>query len=123
MTAFDLHAAVTEFHRLIDQDIGETPAIRDADLRYRLIREELREFDDAIQNGDLVGAADALADLAYVVMGSFVAFGIDPNPVLAEVHRSNMTKGGGGKNEFGKVMKGPNYSPPDLARVIAEQSK
>lgn len=123
MNHFDLHAAVAEFHRAIAQGIGESPGIRDAALRYELIREELEEFRVALMQNNLVEAADALADLAYVVMGGFVTFGIDPNPVLAEVHRSNMSKAGGGKREDGKIKKGPNYSPPDLARVIGEQLK
>jgi predicted HAD superfamily Cof-like phosphohydrolase len=45
--------------------------------------------------------------------------------VFAEIQRSNMSKlGADGKpiyREDGKVMKGPNYSPPDLAGVLSSK--
>lgn len=71
---------------------------------------------------DLVEVADALGDLDYVVQGSNLVFGIPAEEVVAEIHRSNMSKlGADGKpicREDGKILKGPNYSPPDLASII-----
>lgn len=67
----------------------------------------------------LWGVADALADLLYVVIGSALQWGIPLERVLAEVHRSNMTKTAGDKRADGKILKGPGYSPPDL-RFVAE---
>ena len=71
---------------------------------------------------DLVEAADALADLDYVVQGSNLVFGLPAEALAAEVHRSNMSKLGTDglpiRREDGKIMKGPNYSPPDLAPII-----
>ncbi len=121
MTAFDLHAAVREFHDRFGCVNGDAPGFRQSELRIKLIAEEFKEFRDAVEALDIIEAADALGDLLYVVMGSFLAFGIDPNPVLAEIHRSNMTKAGGGKRADGKIQKGPDYSPPDLVSVIRAQ--
>ena len=67
-------------------------------------------------------SADALTDILVVTYGAGAAFGIDLDKCFDEVHRSNMSKlSEEGKpiyNEFGKVMKGPSYSPPDLKKII-----
>ena len=71
---------------------------------------------------DAVEAADALADLVYVIYGMALETGIDLAAVLAEVQRSNMSKlGADGKpiyREDGKVLKGPGYFAPDVAQVL-----
>lgn len=87
------------------------------------IREELEEYRGAARRGDLVGIADALADLAYVVIGAAVAHGLTRFPeIFAEIHRSNMSKLGVDGNPLlradGKVLKSPDYSPPDLERFV-----
>ncbi len=91
-------------------------------LRYDLIKEELDELKDAIDKKDLVEIADALTDLLYVTYGAGHAFGIDLNKCFQEVQNSNMSKlGNDGKpiyNEFGKVMKGPNYFKPNLSKFF-----
>jgi predicted HAD superfamily Cof-like phosphohydrolase len=91
-------------------------------LRYDLIKEELDELKDAIDKKDLVEIADALTDLLYVTYGAGHAFGIDLNKCFQEVQNSNMSKlGNDGKpiyNEFGKVMKGPNYFKPNLSKFL-----
>lgn len=92
-------------------------------LRCALIEEEAEEFRDAVEAGDLVGVADAIADLLYVVYGAARTFGIPVREVFAEVHRSNMAKlnddGEPIVRSDGKVMKGPNFSPPDLLPLLA----
>ena len=91
-------------------------------LRISLINEELDEFKEAIKNNDLKEAADALTDILYVTYGAGHAFGINLDKCFDEVQRSNMSKlGEDGKpiyNEFGKVMKGPNYFKPDLGKFL-----
>ena len=91
-------------------------------LRIDLIKEELEEFTEAINNKDLLEVADALTDILYVTYGAGHAFGINLDKCFDEVQNSNMSKlGENGKpiyNESGKVMKGPNYSPPDLKKLI-----
>ena len=87
-------------------------------LRMRLIDEEVNELHDANASGDLVGIADALADIVYVAYGTAYAHGIDLDAVLAEVHRSNMTKDFRGLAGDRKAKKGPGYVPPDIAGVL-----
>ncbi|HEY4027242.1 MAG TPA: hypothetical protein VGO86_12495 [Candidatus Dormibacteraeota bacterium] len=91
-------------------------------LRTLLIEEELAEFRNAGEAQDLVGAADALADLLYVVYGAAEEYGIDLEPVFAEIHRSNMTKDPrAGCRADGKVCKGRSYQAPDVRAVIERQ--
>ena len=91
-------------------------------LRYDLIKEELEELKEAMENNDLLEVADALTDILYVTYGAGHAFGIDLDKCFAEVQNSNMSKlGEDGKpiyNESGKVMKGPKYFKPDLTKFV-----
>ena len=91
-------------------------------LRISLINEELEEFKQAIQNNDLKEAIDALTDILYVTYGAGHAFGVNLDECFDEVQRSNMSKlGEDGKpiyRDDGKVMKGENYSPPDLKKCL-----
>ena len=91
-------------------------------LRLDLIKEELSELSDAMNNKDLLEVADALTDILYVTYGAGHAFGIDLDKCFDEVQNSNMSKlDENGKpiyNEKGKVMKGPNYFKPDLSKFV-----
>ena len=99
------------------------PAARTHRLRTLLIDEELAEFRNAGEAQDLVGVADALADMLYAVYGAAEEYGIDLEPVFEEIHRSNMSKGQPlcGCRPDGKVLKGPNYSPPRVREVLKQQ--
>ena len=92
-------------------------------LRIDLIKEELQELTDAMNNKDLLEVADALTDILYVTYGAGHAFGIDLDKCFEEVQNSNMSKlGEDGNpiyNESGKVMKGPNYFKPDLSKFVS----
>ena len=91
-------------------------------LRLDLIKEELEELTEAMNNKDLLEVADALTDILYVTYGAGHAFGIDLDKCFDEVQNSNMSKlDDNGKpiyNESGKVMKGPNYFKPDLSKFV-----
>ena len=91
-------------------------------LRYDLIKEELNELEQAMKLKDLKEIADALTDILYVTYGAGFAYGIDLDKCFKEVQRANMSKlGKDGKpifNEKGKVMKGPNYSEPNLKQFV-----
>ena len=91
-------------------------------LRYDLIKEELNELEQAMKLKDLKEIADALTDILYVTYGAGYAYGIDLDKCFKEVQRANMSKlGKDGKpifNEKGKVMKGPNYSEPNLKQFV-----
>ena len=92
-------------------------------LRIDLIKEELKELQEAMKNNDLLEVADALKDILYVTYGAGHAFGIDLDKCFDEVQNSNMSKlGENGEpiyNESGKVMKGPNYFKPDLSKFLS----
>ena len=91
-------------------------------LRYDLIKEELNELEHAMKTKNLKEVADALTDILYVAYGAGYAYGIDLDKCFKEVQRANMSKlGTDGKpiyNEKGKVMKGPNYSEPNLKQFV-----
>jgi len=91
-------------------------------LRIDLIKEELDELTEAMNNKDLLEVADALTDILYVTYGAGHAFGIDLDKCFEEVQNSNMSKlGNDGKpiyNDNGKVMKGPNYFKPNLSKFV-----
>lgn len=127
---------VAEFHTAMGVEKGRDRAT--IELRLRLIAEELLEVADACgcdleidSWGDYVhvghngrtfkpgSAHQELADLAYVVQGTAEQLSIDLDRATAEVHRANMSKlGPDGKplrRDDGKVLKGPNYQPPDMS--------
>jgi predicted HAD superfamily Cof-like phosphohydrolase len=91
-------------------------------LRYDLIKEELNELEQAMKTKNLKEIADALTDILYVTYGAVYAYGINLDKCFKEVQRANMSKlGNDGKpiyNEKGKVMKGPNYSEPNLKQFV-----
>ena len=138
MRSFPTSVLVREFHEVFECAVSDTPTKGDPalrELRVRLIAEELKEFADACgvyfeygvgsnryNKPNLLGMADALIDLDYVVSGSMVSFGLNQWDGVCEVHRSNMSKAGADgkpiRNELGKVLKGPNYVPPNLVYAL-----
>ena len=118
--------SVKKFMQTFGQQIkekAEFPEEKITKLRYELIQEELQELKEAIDKNDIKEVADALTDILYVTYGAGHAFGINLDKCFQEVQNSNMSKlDQNGKpiyNEKGKVMKGPNYFKPDLAKFVA----
>lgn len=120
-------------------------------LRVRLLLEEVLEFAEAsgveilTEQGDIldvdsikleeltfssVGAqnlteiADAIADINYVSYGAALSYGIDMEPIEDEVHKNNMSKFiDGHRDENGKWIKGPSYTPANIEKLIKDQLK
>ena len=122
MTNFE---KVNLFMDTYGQEVKDKAEFSDAKtnkLRIDLIKEELEELTQAMNDKNLLEVADALTDILYVTYGAGHAFGIDLDKCFDEVQNSNMSKlGEDGKpiyNESGKVMKGPNYFKPDLLKFI-----
>lgn len=97
MEKLDSLNQVADFHRTFKAPILENPQIPEpkrAKLRYDLLSEELSEFWEAVEQNDLVGVADALCDLQYVLSGAVLEFGLGEKFVALfnEVQRSNMSK-------------------------------
>lgn len=147
---YDHQKAVRHFHQKFGLTINNYPTIpsrEDLKLRARLLLEESLEFAHAagffvhaivFKDGkieidirettlepDLVGMADALADIQYVNDGAAVTLGINLEPLAAEVHHSNMSKLWEGgvvkKDSGGKVIKSPDYSPADIKGCLRLQ--
>ena len=142
----DPEALVRRFHHVYGlpvQTDGASLQRESLDMRMSLIAEEFAELVGAVYGQaarveiessyrravaaddgtrDTVETADALADLIYVIYGMALETGIDLASVLAEVQRSNMSKlGADGKpvyREDGKVLKGPDYFPPNVEAVL-----
>lgn len=118
---------VKAFHVATGTPIAEKPGWPLWDriwLREDLIDEERFEFSDAAQKRDLTAAADALADIIYVCIGTALEFGIPLAEVWDEVHRSNMAKvdpatGKVVRRADGKILKPKGWTPPDVAGVLA----
>jgi|SRR6185369_3280901 len=147
----DIRVQVEEFHRAYGQPVLDTPQVPSEErvrFRMKLIGEEYLElvssvfgvdpeshkasveilnqvYDLAPIKVDLPKAIDALHDIDYVVEGMRLELGVNGSPIACEVHRANMSKfGEDGKpvlNEFGKVIKGPNFSPPDIEGELIKQ--
>ena len=122
MSNFD---SVKKFMETFGQEVkekAEFPKDEIISLRYDLIKEELEELKEAIDKKDIKEVADALTDILYVTYGAGHAFGINLDLCFDEVQNSNMSKlDENGKpiyNDFGKVMKGPNYFKPDLSKFV-----
>lgn len=145
-----VHHQVIEFHKAFGQDIGDKPKVPSDDvvrLRVKLVAEEFVEMLEAVYGRtdalakvmdaiadqmdegrirvNLPEYADALADLAYVIEGANLAFGIDGAAVLAEVHAANMRKlGPDGKpiiRADGKRQKPAGWVGPDIAACLKAQ--
>ena len=116
---------VKKFMITFGQKVITKPQIPDQksmNLRFDLIKEELDELEQAMKEKDLKEIADALTDILYVTYGAGCAYGIDLDKCFKEVQRANMSKLGEDSkpiyNEKGKVMKGPNYSEPNLKQFV-----
>ena len=122
MSNFD---KVKKFMETFGQEVKTKPSFstdKVNKLRYDLIKEELDELKEAMDNKDFLEVADALTDILYVTYGAGHAFGIDLDKCFQEVQNSNMSKlNEDGKpiyNESGKIMKGPKYFKPNLNKFI-----
>jgi len=132
---------VQEFHREVvgSPTSPATPQLRDSELRARLILEESFETVVALVGAkkaislikheldslprtsskpSLIETIDGLCDLWYVLLGTAETIGIDLEPFMDEVHRSNMLKKGAGVDKYGKQLKPKGWKPPDIAGVL-----
>lgn len=119
---------VSEFHEAFGLGMKTSPTANlgtaKNTLRFNLMKEENEEYLEAAEQGDLIEVADALGDMLYILCGTIIEHGMQDKieAVFKEIQRSNMSKlGEDGKpiyREDGKVLKGPNYFKPDIAKVL-----
>lgn len=104
-----------------DEPLPTYPVITDEELDRRsvMLLSEVLEYLDALAARDYEGQIKELCDIQYVLLGNFVAMGLDNAPFFREVHRSNMTKDRvAGDQALGtKVSKGPSYQPANIMSV------
>src|SRR5271167_2597233 len=126
MNTSAVDAMLREWNDKIGIPIADRPVVPEESirrLRESSVRERCFEFQIASMSGDVLGVADALADLLYVVYGAALEWGIPLDAVFREVHRSNMSKvwpdGTVHYREDGKVLNPPTYSPARIAWVMS----
>lgn len=107
--------------------LGYVAYLDTLDMQVRLINEEINElnaaFDGWMKGGDAkTPILDAICDSIYVLIGLALKMGFNLDAAFREVHRSNMSKLGEDgkpiKRDDGKVLKGPNFTPPNLNPFI-----
>ena len=116
---------VKEFMQKFKQEVKSKPSFPDDNiikLRINLIKEELLELEEALNEKNIEETADALTDILYVTYGAGHAFGIDLDKCFDEVQKSNMSKldkfGNPIYDDQGKVMKGPLYFKPNFKKIL-----
>ena len=116
---------VKEFMQKFKQEVKSKPSFPNDNiikLRINLIKEELLELEEALNEKNIEETADALTDILYVTYGAGHAFGIDLDKCFDEVQKSNMSKldkfGNPIYNDQGKVMKGPLYFKPNFKKIL-----
>ena len=116
---------VKKFMQKFKQEVKSKPSFPDDNiikLRINLIKEELLELEEALNEKNIEETADALTDILYVTYGAGHAFGIDLDKCFDEVQKSNMSKldkfGNPIYNNQGKVMKGPLYFKPNFKKIL-----
>jgi len=124
--------AVMQFHTAFKIGHRETPKANlgtaKNTLRFNLMKEENEEYLEAANNDDLVEVADALGDMLYILCGTMIEHGLQDKieDVFNEIQRSNMSKlGADGQpiyREDGKVLKGPNYFKPNIAKILGTET-
>jgi NTP pyrophosphatase (non-canonical NTP hydrolase) len=68
------------------------PAQDRINLSLKLIREELKETEDAIAFKDFKETQDGLGDLLWVTVRAMMELGIDPRATIQKIYESNMSK-------------------------------
>ena len=138
--AFPIQQSVIDFHTKFGhpvRDIPQTITEGEAVQAYGFIEEEVDElhaalyskeygtcgedfpccsFENDIYTPCLVEIADALGDIVFTAYGMAVRHGIDLDLVLKEICESNMSKEANG---LGKIKKGADYFPPNIARALS----
>ena len=117
---------MAEFYRRVNRTIRGNPTadLPDAEIQQivDLLDEEVGELRQALGRRDLVGIADGLGDVVYVVYGAALQFGIPLDDIVEAIHEANMTKpnsdGTVRRSSAGKILRGDAYVPPDLEKKL-----
>lgn len=124
----EAYALVQNFQLAAGQPVSKLPvklSRQRTAIRGRWMEEELREF---LEAGDIYEQADALTDLLYYLLGTYVEMGVRPDTLFQIVHGANLSKldseTGVIRSEDGKIQKPPEWRHPDAAiRAEIERMK
>lgn len=107
------------FHEAFDHPVAITPTMltqERKDNRIKWMQEELNEY---TSSENLISESDALIDLIYFAIGTFVEMGIEPSFIWYAVQNANMKKlfpdGKPHFNENNKVIKPEGWKGPEEA--------
>ena len=103
--------------------MDQPPSADNYTMYLSLIDEEYTELQDAVKANDSVEQLDALIDILVVTIGAVRAAGWDGEAAWKEVMRTNFAKidpktGKVIKRADGKVLKGPDWIPPNLEQFV-----
>lgn len=114
-----MHVAGQECVALTAPHVPDKDTVK---LRISLMKEELKELETALNEGDIIETADGIADLLVVTYGTSVACGVNADTVFTEVMQSNFTKflpdGSALLRSDGKVLKGPDFRKPNIRKAL-----
>ena len=92
------------------------------DQLHAIVRDRLSKVIHETDERSIPDVADALFDLKYVITGFEYEVGIEPQFCAMEGQASNLSKlqedGTVKYRADGKVLKGPNYFKPDMAKAL-----
>ena len=110
---------VKKFHQKFHVPILEEPSLIPEDrfmLRHKLMKDEVAEYLEGVQNKDIENIAKELADILYAVYGTILEHGLQDTmeEVFDEVHHSNMSK----EYHQYKMIKGVGYRTANIKKVL-----
>src|SRR3989344_5825836 len=110
---------VKKFHKKFKVPILKKPSLIPVDrssLRYKLMREEIGEYQKGVENDDLENIAKELVDILYSVYGTILEHGLQDkiDEIFKEVHLSHMSKD---YSKY-KMIKGKKYFEPNIQSIL-----
>jgi predicted HAD superfamily Cof-like phosphohydrolase len=118
---------VAVFMHAAGQPIESTPqklVSPQAHLYQKLIKEEVAEFWEAVDNFDTVEEIDACFDMMWVIVGYMHSRGWDCEAIWDEGAASNLSKinssGFVKRREDGKILKPEGWKPPSFKRFAGD---
>ena len=110
---------VKEFHTKFKALISNKPSLipKDrSDLRFNLMKEEVKEYKKEVENNNIEEISKELADILYAVYGTILEHGLQDKieEIFEEVHRSNMSKD---YNQY-KMIKGQNFFKANIKKIL-----
>jgi predicted HAD superfamily Cof-like phosphohydrolase len=110
---------VKEFHTKFKALISTKPSLipKDrSDLRFNLMKEEVKEYKKEVENNNIEEISKELADILYAVYGTILEHGLQDKieEIFEEVHKSNMSKE---YNQY-KMIKGKNFFKADIKKIL-----